>query len=155
MLSVTKGWQEPYLTAWFSGALAHGARCDRVVPGLGQRGGVIMFPKDEDLPTWLHTVLLVIVVSPFAGFLLFHGLGAILTSRLSPIMGPDFGVYLISAPLAGSSAVVAGLGLLSLATSFLGLAYSFSRFSSDGWWAKAAPWVLLAGGLGLIHLAER
>ena len=35
-----------------------------------------LFPSDESLPTWLHTLLLIIVVSPFAGWLFWFGLGA-------------------------------------------------------------------------------
>lgn len=109
-----------------------------------------MFPKDEELPTWLHTALLVIVIAPFSGFLLIHGVHGIFSSHLPEIMGPDFGTYLIRAPLYGSRAVIAGIGLFFLSSSFIGVAYAFSRFSSDHWSAKVLPWVLLAIGLGLL-----
>ncbi|WP_026802636.1 hypothetical protein [Arenimonas oryziterrae] len=109
-----------------------------------------MFPKDEELPTWLHSALLAIVVAPFSGFLLFHGVRAIFRAHLPEIEGPDFGIYLVRAPLFGSRAVVAGIGLLFLSSSFLGLAYAYSRFSRDHWPGKVLPWVLLAIGLGML-----
>ena len=113
-----------------------------------------MLPQDEELPTWLHTALLVIVVAPFSGFLLFHGVRAIFSSHLPEIMGPDFGIPLIRAPLFGSHAIVAGIGLLFLSSSFLGMAYTYSRFCSGHWPAKVLPWVLLAIGLGLLISAQ-
>lgn len=113
-----------------------------------------MFPRDEDLPLWLHTLLLAVVVAPFSGFLLFHGLRAVFAARLDTMMGPSFGVYLIKAPLAGGRAVVAGTGLLLLSASFLALAYAYSRFSGEGGRGKLLPWVLLGAGVALVALAQ-
>jgi hypothetical protein len=42
----------------------------------------------------LHTTLLFLIVSPFAGFLLLHGLGALATGTLEPLNGPDAGQFL-------------------------------------------------------------
>jgi len=111
-----------------------------------------MLPKDEDLPTWVHTALLLVVVSPSAGFFLFYGLSAVITRHLPQLMGPDFGTYLFPGPLSGQSAVVAGVGLIFISASFAAIGYLFSRFSNDRWYVKLTPWALLAIGLALVSI---
>lgn len=104
-----------------------------------------LFPSDDGLPTWLHTVLLVIVVSPFAGFLFWFGVSAIYAGQLEPLSGPEFGQYFFgSSTLEGKPARIAGLSLVMLGSSFLAIAYRFSRLANEGKFPRCAPWVLLA-----------
>lgn len=104
-----------------------------------------LFPSDEELPTWLHTTLLILVISPFAGFLYWFGIGAILTGQLEPLSGPDFGQYFFGPThLHGKAARVAGISLITLGCSFLAIAYRFSRMANESRFSSFLPWILLA-----------
>lgn len=104
-----------------------------------------LFPSDDALPTWLHTLLLVLVVSPFAGFLFWFGIGAIATAHLDPLSGPEFGqLFFGSSPLQGKAARVAGLSLLAFGGSFVAIAFKFSRLAGESRFSRLLPWVLLA-----------
>jgi hypothetical protein len=109
-----------------------------------------LFPSDEQLPTWLHTVLLVLVVSPFAVFLLWCGLGAVISGHLEPLSGPEPGQFFFGAlSLQGSAARVAGLSLLTLGGAFLAIAFRFSRWSGDTTASRIMPWLLLGVSVAL------
>lgn len=111
---------------------------------------ISLFPSDEQLPTWLHTVLLVLVVSPFAGFLLWFGLGAVISGHLEPLSGPEPGQFFFGAlALQGPAARIAGLSLITLGGAFLAIAFRFSRWSNDSTLARSMPWALLVVSIAL------
>lgn len=104
-----------------------------------------LLPSDDELPDWLHTALLVIVVSPFAGFLFWFGVIAMYAGQLEPLSGPEFGQYFFGPEtLHGKPARIAGLSLIALGSAFLAIAYRFSRHCSGSTVSRALPWVLLA-----------
>ena len=104
-----------------------------------------LFPSDDELPTWLHSLLLVLVSLPFSSFLLWFGCGALFSGHLEPLEGPDFGQFFFGpTALDGKAARVAGLSLIAAGASFLAIAYRFSRFSDEGLRARLLPWILLA-----------
>jgi hypothetical protein len=87
---------------------------------------------------------LVVVVSPFAGFLFWFGISAIYAGHLEPLSGPEFGQYFFgSLTLEGRPARIAGLSLVTLGSSFLAIAYRFSRVAGEGQFPCFLPWVLL------------
>lgn len=86
--------------------------------------------RDEDLPTWVHTSLVMLIVSPFAFFLIVPGVRAVVTATLPPIMGPDFGYWLFGKnTLHGGHAVLAGISLITGGVAFLGVGASFCRWA--------------------------
>jgi hypothetical protein len=100
--------------------------------------------QDDDLPTWAHTLLLFLIVSPFALPLIWLGLQGIHTHHLEPVMGPDFGVWLVGPkPVDGRAAVLEGLKLILLGCGFLAIAAAFSRFAEDRPGLRRLPWILL------------
>ena len=101
-------------------------------------------PQDDDLPTWAHTTLLMIVVSPFALILIWPGLRAVATGILLPMTGPDFGQWMFgNQELRGDHAVLAGWVLISLGVTFFALGASFSRWAQERLLIRALPWILL------------
>jgi hypothetical protein len=110
-----------------------------------------LFPSDDALPTWLHTTLLFLIVSPFAGFLLLHGLGALATGILEPLNGPDAGQFFFGPEtLHGGAARLAGVSLLSLGGAFIAVALRFSRLGFPRVPVRfILPWALLAISVGL------
>lgn len=109
-----------------------------------------LFPSDDALPTWLHTLLLCLIVSPFFGFLCWHGVSAIATAQLAPLSGPEFGQYFFGdVTLVGKAAKIAGVSLIVLGCGFLALAIQFSRLAVAQVVARTLlPWVLI-----LVHIA--
>ncbi|MCQ9375691.1 MULTISPECIES: hypothetical protein [unclassified Methyloversatilis] len=103
-----------------------------------------LFPSDEELPTWLHTLLLILVVLPFAGFLFWFGVSAIASAQLDPLSGPEFGQFFFgSSPLQGKAARVAGFSLLAFGSSFIAIAFRFSRLAGESHFSRRLPWILL------------
>jgi hypothetical protein len=109
-----------------------------------------LFPSDESLPTWLHTLLCILVVSPFAGFLLWHGVHAIATAHLEPLSGPSLG-QLFFGPVAinGKAAKVAGVSLIALGCAFVAFGFSYSRLVQGNKFLRLLPWVLLAAYIAI------
>ncbi|WP_428827327.1 hypothetical protein ACLIKD_04410 [Azonexus sp. IMCC34842] len=104
-----------------------------------------LFPSDEALPTWLHTLLLILIVSPFAGFLFWFGVSAITSAHLDPLSGPEFGQFFFGpSPLEGKAARVAGVSLIAFGGSFMAIAFRFSRLAGDNRLPRLLPWILLA-----------
>ncbi|MES2878779.1 MAG: hypothetical protein V4713_10190 [Pseudomonadota bacterium] len=104
-----------------------------------------LFPSDEELPTWLHSLLLILVVSPFAAYLFWFGLSAITTAHLDPLSGPEFGQFFFGpSPLQGKAARVAGFSLLTFGGSFVAIALKFSRMAGENKLVHLLPWILLA-----------
>jgi hypothetical protein len=104
-----------------------------------------LFASDESLPTWLHTLLLLLVVSPFSGFLLWRGVHAVTTAHMEPLSGPDFGEFFFGpAALHGKAARVAGGSLILLGCAFFALAFNYSRLAQGNKVLCLLPWVLLA-----------
>ena len=100
--------------------------------------------QDNDLPTWAHTALLMIVVSPFAVLLIWPGSRAVATGVLLPMMGPEFGQWMFGhQELRGHHAVLAGWVLTSLGVTFFALGASFSRWAQERLLMRTLPWVLL------------
>ena len=110
-----------------------------------------LFPSDESLPTWLHTLLLLLIVSPLFIFLFFKGISAIASGHLEPLSGPEFGQYFFgNATLVGKAAKLAGVSLIVLAFGFIALAVQFSRLAIANLLARTLlPWVLVAIHIGL------
>ena len=109
-----------------------------------------LFPSDETLPTWLHTTLLVLVVSPFSVPLLWFGLHAITTRHLEPLSGPELGQYFFGpSPLQGRAAVLAGFSLVIFACTFAALALQFSRLAPGNNTLRFLPWVLLVVSIAI------
>ena len=100
--------------------------------------------QDDELPTWAHTALLMIVVSPFAVLLIWPGSRAVATGVLLPMMGPEFGQWMFGhQELRGHHAVLAGWVLISLGVTFFALGASFSRWAQERLLMRTLPWVLL------------
>lgn len=109
-----------------------------------------LFPADETLPTWLHTLLLLLVVSPFALFLFWHGVHAITSAQLEPLSGPEFGQFFFgSLPLHGKAARVAGCSLVALGGAFVAMAVQFSRLRQGHSFFRWVPWLLVALSVAL------
>jgi len=109
-----------------------------------------LFPSDDKLPTWLHTILLLLIVSPFSLFPLWWGVSALVSGHLEPISGPEPGQYFFSpAALTGAVARLAGVAFIVLGAAFAAIAVSFLRFSEENNILKFLPWVLLAGFVAL------
>jgi hypothetical protein len=109
-----------------------------------------LFPSDDKLPTWLHTTLLLLIVSPFSLFPLCWGMSALLSGHLEPISGPEPGQYFFGpTALNGTAARLAGVAFIVLGAAFASIAVSFSRFTKDNSVLKLLPWVLLAGFVAL------
>lgn len=107
-----------------------------------------IFPSDESLPTWLHTTLCVAATLPFVGYLWWYAGLALLTGRLEPLSGPEFGQYFFgNTTLTGRGAHVAAISLLLLGASFVAMGLSYSRHAEDRQWLRVLPWVLLPLGL--------
>ena len=103
---------------------------------------------DDDLPTWAHTSLLMVVVSPFALLLIWPGVMAVATGVLLPMMGPEFGQWMFgNRELRGHHAVLAGWVLISLGVTFLALGVSFSRWAQEHLLMRALPWGLLVADM--------
>ena len=100
--------------------------------------------QDDDLPTWAHTALLVIIVSPFAILLIWPGSRAVATGVLLPMTGPEFGQWMFgNKELRGHHAVLAGWVLISWGVTFLALGASYSRWAQGSLLLRSMPWVLL------------
>ena len=110
-----------------------------------------LFPSDESLPTWLHTMLLFLIVSPFFVFYFWQGISAIAIAQLEPLSGPEFGQYFFGGvTLVGKAAKIAGVSLIALGFGFVALAIQFSRLAMAEFVARTfLPWVLIAVHLGL------
>ena len=109
-----------------------------------------LFPSDEALPTWLHTALLFLIVSPFSVPLLWFGLHAIATKHLEPLSGPEFGQFFFGpSPLQGKAASLAGFSLIVLGCAFAALAMQFSRVAHGNVVLRSVPWILIAVSVAL------
>jgi hypothetical protein len=112
--------------------------------------GHSLFPSDEALPTWLHTTLLILVVSPFSVPLLWSGAQAIATRHMELMSGPEFGQYFFGPlPLQGRAAVLAGFSLVIFGCTFAAMALQFSRLAPGNVTLRFLPWVLLAASLAV------
>ncbi len=106
-----------------------------------------LFP-DDALPTWLHTALLFIVVSPFALPLIWWGLVAIVRRHLEPLSGPEFGQWFFGrSALEGTEAVWAGLSLVVFGGSFYALAVRLMRMAEGHRMLRLLPWILVAASI--------
>ncbi|MEQ1527851.1 MAG: hypothetical protein ABL925_00940 [Methylococcales bacterium] len=103
-----------------------------------------LFPSDDSLPTWLHTLLLILIVTPFSAPLFYSGVNAIVDGYLQPLNGPEFGQFFFGPePLQGKAARIAGLALLILSLAYVAIAARFSRLVY-GAVVRRLPWLLLA-----------
>jgi hypothetical protein len=110
-----------------------------------------LFPSDESLPTWLHTLLLLLVVSPFSAFLLWRGVHAVTTAQMEPLSGPDFGEFFFgAAAIHGKAARVAGVSLILLGCAFVALAFNYSRLAQGNKVLRLLPWVLVAMSVAML-----
>lgn len=104
-----------------------------------------LFPSDDSLPTWLHTLLLFLVVAPFSIFLFWHGGHAITTAHLAPLAGPEFGQFFFGpAAIHGKAARVAGISLIMLGFAFIAIAFNYSRLVQINKALWLLPWFLIA-----------
>lgn len=105
-----------------------------------------LFPSDESLPTWIHTLLLLTIVSPFFIFLFLQGIIAIASEHLQPLSGPEFGQFFFgNVTLVGRPAKIAGISLIVLGFGFVALAVQFSRFAIAEFVTRTfLPWIFIA-----------
>ena len=109
-----------------------------------------LFQSDDKLPTWLHTALLLLIVSPFSLPLLWTGVHAISAAHLEPLSGPEFGQFFFgSEPVQGKAARAAGFSLVVLGCAFLAIAIQFSRLARGNVIVRTLPWVLVAVSVAL------
>jgi hypothetical protein len=114
-----------------------------------------LFPSDDELPTWLHTTLCIAIVSPFAVFLLWFGIAAIVTGHLEPLSGPEPGQYFFGeSAIDGAAARWAGVALTLLGTTFLSLGVSFTRYAAGRRMLRIIPWLLLIASLAISFLVR-
>ena len=112
--------------------------------------------QDDDLPTWAHTALLMIVVSPLALLLIWPGSRAVATGVLVPMTGPEFGQWMFGQQeLRGGHAVLAGWVMICLGVTFLALGASFSRWAQERMLMRALPWVLVILDMGFYSYVLR
>lgn len=103
------------------------------------------WPKDEDLPTWAHTAAVFLILTPFAAFLIWPGLKAVMSGALPPVAGPSIGVWMFGDKvLHGDDAVRAGWALIFMGMAFLSIGVTFSRWAQFHPVARAIPWALFA-----------
>lgn len=109
-----------------------------------------LFPDDDALPTWLHTLALFFVVSLFGAPLVWVGGAAVFTRHLEPVNGPEIGQYFFgNVTLLGRDAVWAGLSLVTFGCVFFALAASFMRSAHGNIVLRLLPWALLAVSIAL------
>lgn len=112
--------------------------------------------SDDKLPTWLHTTLALLVVSPFALLLLVAGVGAIKDSVLAPMMGPDVGVWLFgNQTLHDQSARLAGWSLMGAGLSFFCIGVSFCRWAQGNSAIRIGLLMLWVTSTALFVYAQR
>jgi len=110
-----------------------------------------LFPSDDALPTWLHTTLLLVVVSPFCISLLLPGLHALKAHELAPISIE--GQYMFGGVmLHGGQATLAGWALVMLAGVFPALGLCFARLERVQRWARISVGILFGLYLVLSYL---
>ena len=86
--------------------------------------------SDDELPTWLHTTLTLLLASPFALLLILPGVAAIRESILEPFMGPEFGQFFFgNQTLHDHAARLAGWSLVMIGLSFFGIGIGFTRWA--------------------------
>ena len=101
--------------------------------------------RDEDLPTWAHTTCVMVIAGLFALPLLWMGIHAVWSANLAPTRGPDFGMWMFGGrPLQGLAAVIAGMSLLGLGSTFLALGLSWTRWAEGRRVWRWLPWGLCA-----------
>ncbi len=104
-----------------------------------------LFPSDDSLPTWLHTLACLFVASFFGVPLLWWGVEAIHLRHLEPLSGPELGQYFFgSSALDGKAAVKAGWSLMLSGAFFLALGVRYTRAGELRPVLRYLPWVLLA-----------
>lgn len=114
------------------------------------------WPRDEDLPTWAHTLLLVLVVAPFAVLLLWPGLKAITGGVLAPMGGPQLGQWMFgNRELRGAHAVLAGFALCGLGAAMLAVAAGYSRWAEQSRMLRLLGWAACAGALAFYGYVVR
>lgn len=115
----------------------------------------LLFTPDDELPDWLHTLLLAILVSPPAIWLFWFGFSALFSGRLEPLPGPDFGQYFFGPnALLGKPARIAGISLITLGFAYLAIAAKFSRFAEEGKRWRYLPWLLIGVAILLAKLVK-
>lgn len=115
----------------------------------------MLFTPDDELPDWLHTLLLAILVSPPVIWLFWFGFSALFIGRLEPLPGPDFGQYFFGPnALLGKPARIAGISLITLGFAYLTVAARFSRFAAERKRWRLLPWLLLGVAILLAKLVK-
>ena len=88
------------------------------------------FYEDENLPTWLHTSLTMLIASLFALFLIWPGIQAIITQDLPPFYGPELGqLWFGNQTLKGYAAIWGGCLLILNGVSFLLVGLAFTKWA--------------------------
>lgn len=107
-----------------------------------------LFPADDELPTWLHTIACLFAVSLFALPLIWWGGEAIHTRHIEPINGPEIGHYFFgNIVLEGKAAVRAGWSLIVTGAAFLALGARYTRAGEESAVLRVLPWVLFGVSL--------
>lgn len=101
--------------------------------------------SDDSLPTWLHTLLCLVLGMAFGLPLLFQGGKAFSARHLEPLSGPEFGQYFFGpTAISGRPAQIAGVALVLYGLSFLSLSVAFTRHAEERVQLRRLPWLLLA-----------
>ena len=109
-----------------------------------------LFPSDASLPTWLHTVLLFLILAPFFVFLFWHGISAMHTAHLEPLGGPELGEFFFgNRAIFGKAAILAGASLILLGCAFIALAIQFSRLVYASAIPRILPWIFVAAYIAM------
>jgi hypothetical protein len=95
--------------------------------------------EDEELPTWLHTLLWLAIVSFFAVPEGLEGFEAIATRRLEPSMDNE---WIGPHALEGSLAVAAGFLQVELMITLYALAIAYSRLGESRKYLRTLSWGL-------------
>jgi hypothetical protein len=97
--------------------------------------------RDDELPTWAHTLILVLITSVFAVPPLAWGISAIATGTVPEMRGWD-GV-LFMPRLADEGARVAGIAFICMGLTFLALGLRYVRWAQGWVTLRMLPWCFL------------
>jgi hypothetical protein len=98
--------------------------------------------SDERLPTWLHTIVVIVIASVFGIPPLVWGIEAMAAAQLPEMRGWDNVIFL--SKLDGNRAFVAGGSLICLGLTFLTLGLGFTRWAQRRAALRLLPWLWLA-----------
>ena len=146
------------MTYRFDGRVSYGsAPCYASNFGTNEMLGGITFTmklglRDERLPNWAHTAIILLIVSFFAVLPAWWGISAIVTGHLPRSESWDGDHWFGGQSLSGGAAVIAGCCLGCLSLSFLALGFAQLRCAEGRRLIGALPWFFVALS-GVLYLS--